>query len=872
VVAGDIFTITLEGIKYSYTIAAPDDNDDEALTDAIVAFLGARSPFYVYSYDDSGTFYVYIESPVYYPQISECLFFLPTASVAALAKQGGFKTGAKHPLCQFYYDKNLRRGDANISDDTSVYVPQFVEDDDVDGLNYKYTIEWEVDHLPPSWARYWRWGYAGNRLTSYFIQYIIEDFGDEDGLTYLDISPLQTLKDNINNEFPNSIIDEYVWEKGDRVRLITEENDPAGPDAIGSLLSRVFDYEIIKQDDDTNRIYIQYLASPPDVGENSLIEIYRPRKSDAVDVFYEFGPLMPIVEDSVGVSVHGGVTQDQDTDTDVPATGVLTSGDVYHIIRTPSKPLLSGSATTGVFHESMHYSDFYVSDYWDNGKVGVVSRIGEQTLNIIRESNTYIQGTQLNGLTTFEALKFKELNDIYGAIRSMREVGDTLKVYQDTKSSSILIGKQEYTDTTGRSQVVTSDRTLGSIRYPENSFGTIFPESVTKNNRYVYGWDVYNGVIWRDSPNGIFPISGRFESVDGRGSYKMESYFKEKAKALITSGVENAKVMTVWDEEYGLLYVTFIDNANADNNETIVWHEGSNRWITFADLSREDTWNEFLFPTYSVVKGFPNGLNEEYSEEDGFTYFTLNTGADSGITPTFPTLTITPLAVTITSVPDITAGLQGLTISPLAATVEISYVDVFPALYSWGAAQSGSGVAIEVTLDAPLDTTITAKPSWIVVTRYSGAVIGVGDTVEDDEILLVYPSSVNTGVLRSGNLTFTDGVGNTDSTTLSQSATTVVNVVVIAARTTEAFSVSSASGTATAGSTDVDITFTPNDSLSAPSAEFTCYYSILKNGAEAGSGSFTATNLEANNETLTMTLTASGGDGITVYLANEEIT
>lgn len=877
--AGDIFTIVLDGKRHSYDLKLADVADEEALAEALEEFFTYKvgSTYAPLAYESSGVWYVALRSDEYYPQVSECSFYTPLTSSALFAKQRGFKTGAKHSFCIYYYDKNLRRSDANVSEDSTVYVPQFVEDDDVTGVNFKYSIGWEVDHTPPSEARYWRWGKAKNSLADYFVQYIVSDFDDDADfdLSYFDITPLQTIKTTTTagwNQFANSIIDEYVWEKGDRVRVLTQENDPGGADAIGDLVDRIYDYEIVKYDDDLMRIYIQKEVDDDSFGVNSLVEIYRPRAATASDIYYEFGPLMPIIEDSVGERVHGGVIQNQDTGTDVPATGVFTTGDVYHIMRTPSKPLLTGAPTTGIFHESMHYSDFYVSDYWDRGKIGYIGRIGEQTLNIIRYSNVYVQNTQINGLSVFEPLRYKELNNIYGELRAMREVGDTLKVYQDVKAASILIGRQEYTDSAGNAQVVTSDRVLGSIRYSEAGHGTINPESILKNNRYVYGWDIYNGVVWRDSANGVFPISGRFESVNGRGSYKMDTYFKEKAKALIESGVENVKVMTVWDERYGLLYITFTDKANTDNNDTVVFHEGSNRWITFVDFSKQSTWNEALFPVYSVERGFLNGINPVFNEDDGFTSFDLETGANQTTEATFPTLTIAALPVTVISSPTVAMGLQALTLTPLPVTVQISYVDIFPAAHTWGSAQSGSGVAVEFTVDSPLGGTITAKPSWITIKRQSGLTIGVGDAVSDDEVLDIYPSTANTGSLRSGSFTVTDSVGNSDSATLSQSATTVVTVSVLAARTTEPFTISSASGSGTAGSADVSVTFTPNDSLSNPSEEFTCYYSILKNGSAAGSGSFTATNQEANTETLTMTSTASGGDGITVYLANEEIT
>ena len=873
--AGDIFSITLNGIKYTYPVVAGDIDDDELLAEGLVAYILSATPFSAFITELVGGWYLGFQDFEYYPQVSECFFYTPLSSVATLAKQSGFKTGAEHPFCIFYYDENLRRGDANISDGSTVYVPQFVEDTDVDGTNFKYAIEWEVDHTPPSWARYWRWGKAENSLTSFFVQYTISAYGNEGSFSYFDITPLQTLKttDETNwNQFPNSIIDEYVWEKGDRVRIITAANNPAGTDPLGALVDRIYDYEILKYDDTTNYIYIQKQIAPSAVGENSLIEIYRPKKGTSVDLYYEFGPILPIIEDSVGERVHKGITQDQDTDAEVPATGTFTTGDVFHIIRTPSKYLLNNNFTVGVFHESMHYSDFYTSDYWDKGKAGFVSRIGEQTLNIIRYSNTYVQGTQLNGLTAFDPLKLREINDLYGNIRAIREVGDTLKVYQDTKASSILIGKQEYVDSRGNEQVMTSDRTLGSIRYSPSAYGTVFAESITKNNRYIYGFDIYNGVMFRDSANGIFPISGRFESTDGRGSYKMETYFKAKSKALLASGVANVRVYTLWDEEYGLLYVTFIDRANADNNETILFHEGSNRWVTFADLTKVDTWNEFLFPTYMVVRGFESGLEPFYDGSDGYTYFTLESSSNASVFASTPEYEIEVLQATVRTSPNASPDDLEVEIEILSPTIVITEVDLFPYSFTWPAAQSGVAYKIDLYIVATLNggpstAIITAKPSWLTVRR-GALTIGVGDTVTPEDILTVFPATVNTGVLRTGLFTIQDSSGNTESTTFTQSATTGVTVTVIEDRVEEPFFLLSKSGTAAAGSATVNITFTPDNSLHSSGETFDVYYRITKNGAPAGDGTFTGTDEQSNTEALTMTSVAAGGDVIMVYLGN----
>lgn len=813
VVEGDVISITLGWTRYLYTLTAADVVSVDTFGAALVAFLSDKSSMSVYYSDDglarfhpnfgSGDFELHTAQCLVFESEAGYMWISPTTqiytaatTVSSLAKRSGFKTGANHPFCLFYYDENLRRSGANISGDTTCYVPTIPEAP-LTGINYKFNIEWEVNHTPPSWAKYWRWGYAGNSLTSSFRQYIIAGMAigtdPDDDKWLIDITPLQTLKTSATsgyNVFPNSIIDEYVWEAGDRIRFITEKTAPASVASpyIGAVADAVYEYEILGYDDDTKKISIRHVSElDTHFGENSLVEIYTPKRSvpaaeageaTTLEGYFEFGDLMPIKTDAVtGALIHGAwiETNDQDDDAGTPATGVFTTGDVYHIVRTPSKPLSTSATTAGVFHESMHYSDFYISDYWDRGKIGFIDRIGEKTLNIIRYSNTYIQGTEINGLTAFEPLNFKELNDVYGDIRAMREVGDTLKVYQDVKASSIQIGRREYVDAMGNKQVVTSDQVLGSIRYSNTSYGTVFAESVTKNNRHIYGFDIYNGVLWRDSANGIFPVSGRFQSADGAGDYKMESAFKSKSKSLLASGVANVRVYTLWDEEHGALYVTFIDKADNTNSETLLFHEGSNRWISYADISRQDTWNEFLFPEYFVVKGFEGGLEIDYDSDDGYTYFDLDTSASNAPEPSVTDIEIESLGVDVVVSVTPLPSLTDIEIESLEVDVVIKEISVSPSSKTWESFMFGSSEAEDITLSASAgESFIQSKPVWLSVemadssNSYGGNLIAEGDPIPDGRLLRMYPASANTGSLRTGTLTFMDDAFNEASITVTQ--------------------------------------------------------------------------------------------------------
>jgi len=96
------------------------------------------------------------------------------------------------------------------------------------GLSNRIKLNWTIAHLAPSWARYWRWVYSGNKTQSSFVQYVIASAATGsspyDNFIGFDISPLQLLKTNdpsIDISFLGSIIDPYVFTEGDRVRILT---------------------------------------------------------------------------------------------------------------------------------------------------------------------------------------------------------------------------------------------------------------------------------------------------------------------------------------------------------------------------------------------------------------------------------------------------------------------------------------------------------------------------------------------------------------------------------------------------------------------------------------------------------------------------
>lgn len=896
----DIYELVVEG-NHSFKVLTLDETlSPNALTNAMLSTITQTRRTLMASNYNNGT-ELRISSTIRYPNVTVSRIYTPLASyVDYTEKVTGHKTGANHPYCIFYYDDTLRRWDGQTSKEnlhgavwtmygTTVYVPMFneVSCPEIDTGN-RWVIDWEVDHLPPDGAKYWRWGYAGNSLCSEFIQYIVSSITNAGSttLTAIDITPLQELKDPTTgtwNEYPQSNIDQYQWAKGDRIRFITEETDPGIPGTtLGNVVDGLLDYEIIKQSTDLNTIYIQQIVIG-DLGKNTLIEIYRPRKdmADTHVLFYEFGDLMSIIEDSTGELVHGGIDQDQDTALNLPATGTFDEGDVYHIMRTPSKPLDDANVTVGAFHESMWWSDFYESDDWDKGKSGEETNFNERTLNIVRYSNVYLQNTGINGLSTFdtnttEPYGYKELNDVYGNIIAIMEIGDTLKVYQQTKPSSILIGRSEYVDTSGTGDIIKGGKTiLGSIRYSPTNYGTEFPESLCRNNRYVYGWDIYNGIVWRDSANGIFPISGRYESVEGSSDYRMATWFKEKAKALLLSGVDNIDVMSTFDEEYKLFILSFRDSVNEDNNATIAFHEPSNRWISFYDFEQvdHDGYNVFLELTYEVLQGFDAGIGFYFNADDRFAYFEIEATGAVSVYPTMITLDMGLQTPSITASGSGSGDQQKLTFTLNTPSIVISYLSASDTDMSWDADKSGSGVAEPTILTVSPSCTITSMPSWITIADILGTTYSVSSQpFYNGQTFYIYPTNDNLGVAKVGTITMATAYGDTETIVVAQDAATISGSFTVSLLPGEydksGMTLSDESGYIQSGTVNAYLTFTPSHPDYSAGQIFRIYWTATKNGNFAGNGSFMAHDEYATEDmSIVLSEVATTYDTIIVYLS-----
>jgi hypothetical protein len=509
------------------------------------------------------------------------------SSSFSVTKVKTFKTNANHAFCLFYYDDARRRSDSMAGSGTQIFVPSLPDEGVLTaGTNHQQYLDWEVNHNAPSWAKWWRWGYAGNQSVELFWQYNVESIvigtGGLAQYAIVDISGLQTIADpdsGNDNVHVNSNIGTYVFEEGDKVRFITQHTGSATDTTDLTLADPGYDYEIKGFDPASNHIYIDSLAvdGTPYTdynGGETIIEIYRPKRDPEDMEYYEIGPLYEVYESS-GQYYHRGATQDQTSGQ--PAIGQHNSGDAYLITRQVANGPFS-TATDPVFVESYSWSDFYDSDTWGQGKLGIISGIGQKYLNNVRYGNRYSPNTLSSGLSEFDALDYKSLSHEHGKITAMRQAGHVLKVYFERNSASIMVNKAQFLDADGVSQVVKSDDVLGTVEYSNYHYGTIFPESVLLIDRTIYFYDIYRKAYVRDSSNGVFAIS----------EYKAVSKFVDISDALLSSGVSNIQVWTGYDPQRKFVYVQIKDSDTPANNQVIVFNEKKNRWECTVDIENAD--------------------------------------------------------------------------------------------------------------------------------------------------------------------------------------------------------------------------------------------------------------------------------------------
>lgn len=517
-------------VVFRYNVNLP--NPEEALALQIRDYLisvGINAVYLV----SGGVFYLYFfttnnnitpDARLYRPGAIIGLEFLKEENIMS------FKKGTKVQLGLIYYDYAGRTQGVLTDESMVVDIPWFSNSDNPTPSTdfYNSFIKYDINHKPPLFSHYYQWAIVDSDLQ--FEQFMLpksELVNDGDDMT---IGLNKVILENIDEFYPNGAKGYNVWtfEKGDRVRFIAEL------DGNISYLSSIVDREIFEFNDDTGLLKVKDLNLSDlglDVSSTSVfIEVYRPVRVSDVSYreigyrHYIVNPEttnnwhLPLVTPNFNVR-NSSVIVNVGT---LPNNGYIYGGNVF--IRSRSMLDTIGGSPIPSSHniESLTPSD--TTEGFNLGYGKFVSKslgLGERNnMTAISNGGRLFIGTQFNDILRFDGTGTKYLKESNGPINKIHLVGYVLKALQDTKLTSIYIGRVVVNASDGNTRETLSNDILGTINPYEQNIGCIDPGSVVSNVRYLYFFDRINGQFYRDAPNGPIPIS----------EYKMSRYFDNLSK------------------------------------------------------------------------------------------------------------------------------------------------------------------------------------------------------------------------------------------------------------------------------------------------------------------------------------------------------
>lgn len=543
-----------------------------------------------------------------------------------------------------YYDRALRTN--GVSGVVTLDIPSFTDrktnppDDDrtlIDGSYYKYraydfhhriTPIMEIANDAPDWAKYYQIVYGGtDRATKVVMAGIRLSDVERDG-NYFQI-PVNKVIDIYRENVKDTVISNYNFEEGDRIRIHGVILDPEGSvyDGISvngrpvySIVNPVYLYENIdekisgvsypdtdesyKRDASTDKDYVvdangnkvrkdSFLSVEIQnfnltesqeleggniiqrIEESSVLvfEIYRQKESSIDNIYSETGIVGEVYE-SDGRYLHRGI-EDEDTDQAVLSPCRLNLDFYNSVNMARMSPYITEDDSVldmPAFFNSDNVSDIYESKIFYGKNIPKLEVLNQRRRGeTIRWGGQYVTNTEINNTNQFEFDGQIQLDSKDGVISGLRTIGYIMKAVQPNKVTSIYQGREVLTNADGSEDLkILKDSVVGTVYPSQTDYGSSIKGSILVNDGFLYFIDDIRTRICRASQSGVEPIDvGVRNFING---------FKDVFRS-------NNKVVSVYDEKR--MEVIFSIQSNSENH-TFSFYEPSSTWKTFYSFLPED--------------------------------------------------------------------------------------------------------------------------------------------------------------------------------------------------------------------------------------------------------------------------------------------
>ena len=369
-----------------------------------------------------------------------------------------------------------------------------------------------VDEIPEE-AYYYEFVMTKNLKTRFFIQaksggmkYAIKN-PTTGVITYQDTFVGDAYGLAFDSKYLNAAGIGYLYEEGSNDILEVIQSSSATQYSL-AVIGNDGNYIITKLQD------LGSFTTQPDI----IFEIFTPYKELTSEPFWTTGETYAVTNPTLISRQYSSL-------------GGIIYGDVTRLI--------SGVVPVAYYSENMSP----IAKYWkqwntNSGEANFVINSEEVTKNTaVRWSNVIIQGSQTNGLSTFDALDEKILPTDLGKLQKLQntskveEQGNIMLAIGEQETASCYIGEVQLVGAAKNAFIASAPNVIGTVNVLKGSFGTINPESVVEYRGNVYWLDVNNGRVIQYSSNGLFPIS----------NYKMTRFWKlwcEKFLSMTAADIE----------------------------------------------------------------------------------------------------------------------------------------------------------------------------------------------------------------------------------------------------------------------------------------------------------------------------------------------
>jgi hypothetical protein len=454
-----------------------------------------------------------------------------------------------------YYDKELRSG--GIIPIISPKVTSLNNASPVPIIDYDNPyIPYQrvnIHNRPPEWAHYYSLCIKETNINYGWVR------SNSTGVTPIGVTITYT-------ELPRG----FDIEVGMRVRFIGQFLPTFTPQTFTPFPSSLYrEYSIVSHDTTTKTIQLdgylefEFAASLRPI----IVEIYNQK---AAVPFYFEERFLPVGNPGASNRFHNLPS---------PASGEQAQSASNPTV-TPAQVFMFGNNYTRLFSNFMmyskYYSNAYESDYWDRGRPAIEITNGgrKRLINGIRWGGQLFPNTLVNNMSAFDAGNYASTNQAFGVINAARLRGYTLRIFQESNTSSAYLNRRNITNADGSDQLVLTDSLITQINPSQQYYGTIHKGSVIMYGDDIYFFDAINGIMVRDAENGQMPIS----------NYGAQKYFRDLAELGRTLG-DNHDIICGFDEKTQQLFVSLVEHTDSYTNksQTISFYEAENRWKFFHD-------------------------------------------------------------------------------------------------------------------------------------------------------------------------------------------------------------------------------------------------------------------------------------------------